>query len=109
MTEHEMNIQASEDAVQVAKKPSRAKKKTATQEVAVSYEEAVARLETIVRTLEQGGGTVPLETCMSLYEEGVALVRRCYAELKEAEQRVQILQKTPDGDVVPVPFTSTED
>ena len=75
----------------------------------VSYEEAVARLEDIVYTLEQGDGTVPLETCMKLYEEGVALVRRCYAELKEAEQKVQILQKNSDGNIVPKPFASTED
>ena len=80
----------------------------------ISYEEAVARLEEIVRTLEQGDGTVPLEACMKLYEEGVALVRRCYAELKEAEQKeaeqkVMILQQTPEGEIVPTPFTSTED
>lgn len=75
----------------------------------ISYEAAVARLEEIVRTLEQGDGTVPLETCMKLYEEGVALVRRCYAELKEAEQKVMILQQTPEGEIIPTPFTSTDD
>ena len=104
MSEQEMKIQAQEE-----KKPSRARKKKETDAPTLGYEEAVARLEIIVRTLEQGDGSVPLETCMKLYEEGVALVRQCYAELKDAEQRVQILQKTADGEIVPVPFSSTED
>ncbi len=82
-----------------------------TQAQAFKYEEAVARLEVIVRTLEQGDGTVPLEQCMALYEEGVTLVRKCYATLKDAEQKVSILQRSPDGDgsIVTAPFASTED
>lgn len=105
MSELDMNIQGREEE----KKTSRPKKKKESETPAVSYEEAVARLEIIVRTLEQGDGKVPLEDCMKLYEEGVALVRRCYAELKDAEQRVMILQKTSEGDIVPKPFASTED
>ena len=76
---------------------------------AFKYEEAVARLESIVRTLEQGDGSVPLEECMALYEEGVSLVRKCYAALKDAEQKVSILQRNPDGEIVTAPFASTED
>ena len=75
----------------------------------VSYEEAVARLEMIIHTLEGGDGSVPLDTCMKLYEEGVALVRKCYAELKDAEQKVMILQRDAQGEIVTAPFTSTED
>ena len=37
----------------------------------LTYEQAVARLEEIVRVLEQGDGKVPLESCMKMYEEGV--------------------------------------
>ena len=75
----------------------------------MTYEEAVARLEVIVKTLEQGDGEVPLDECMKLYEEGVALVRRCHTELKEAEQKVQILQRGEDGEIMTAPFSSTED
>ncbi len=75
----------------------------------ISYEQAVERLESIIRTLESGDGSVPLDTCMKLYEEGVGLVRRCYAELKEAEQKVQILQRDEAGEIITAPFTSTED
>ena len=70
-------------------------------------EAAIARLEVIVKTME--GDTVSLDESLSLYEEGIALVRRLSRELDEAEQRVMILQRTPDGEIKPSPFTSTED
>ena len=71
------------------------------------FEEAMARLEVIVKTME--GDAVTLDQSLSLYEEGVALTRRLTRELDEAEQRVMILQRTPDGEIKPSPFTSTED
>ena len=73
----------------------------------LSFEEAIARLEVIVKTME--GDAVSLDQSLSLYEEGVALTRRLTRELDEAEQRVQILQRTPDGEIKPAPFASTED
>ena len=71
------------------------------------FEAAIARLEVIVRTME--GDNLPLDESLALYEEGIALVRRLSRELDEAEQRVMILQRTPDGEIKPSPFTSTED
>ncbi len=71
------------------------------------FEEALARLEAIVKAME--GDAVSLDRSLTLYEEGIALVRRLSAELEAAEQRVKILQRTPDGDVRPVDFTTTED
>ena len=73
----------------------------------LSFEAAIARLEVIVKAME--GDTVSLDESLSLYEEGIALVRRLSRELDEAEQRVMILQRTPDGEIKPSPFTSTED
>ena len=74
---------------------------------ALSFEAAMARLEVIVKAME--GDNLPLDESLALYEEGIALVRRLSRELDEAEQRVQILQRTPDGEIKPAPFTSTED
>ncbi len=71
------------------------------------FEAAIARLEVIVKTME--GDTVSLDESLSLYEEGIALVRRLSRELDEAEQRVMILQRTPDGEIKPALFPSTED
>ena len=71
------------------------------------FEAAIARLEVIVKAME--GDNLPLDESLSLYEEGIALTRRLNRELTEAEQRVMILQRTPDGEIKPAPFTSTED
>lgn len=87
------------------KKPATRKKKTDPAEM--PFEEAIARLEVIVKAMESD--TVSLDESLALYEEGIALTRRLSRELDEAEQRVQILQRTPDGEIKPAPFTSTED
>ena len=71
------------------------------------FEAAIARLEVIVKAME--GDSLSLDESLALYEEGVALTRRLNRELGEAEQRVQILQRTAEGEIKPAPFTSTED
>lgn len=61
----------------------------------MTFETAIARLEEIVRLLESGNA--PLDVSLSLYEEGVALVRLCSSRLDNAQQRVKILTTGPDG------------
>ncbi len=70
------------------------------------FEQAIERLEAIVKLME--GDTVPLDENLKLYEEGVALVRRCASELDHAEQRVKILQRTSDGEIKPADFATTD-
>ena len=54
-----------------------------------SFEQALARLESIVDRLEQGD--LELETALADFEEGVKLTRRCAGELANAERRIEIL------------------
>lgn len=105
-----MEKEAMNEMTAEGKKPSR-RKKTAAELPAdrVPFEEAVARLETIVSLLEGQGETASLDGSLRLYEEGIALVRRCTGELDAAEQRVKILQRTEDGEIAPQDFTSTPD
>lgn len=56
---------------------------------ALSFEEALAELEGIVRKLETGQGR--LEEAVADYERGAALRKRCEALLAEAEQKVQAI------------------
>jgi exodeoxyribonuclease VII small subunit len=63
------------------------------------FESAIAELETIVKTLEEGD--LPLERSLALFERGVQLSRFCHAQLEAAERRVDIL--TEHGDVKPAP------
>jgi exodeoxyribonuclease VII small subunit len=64
-----------------------------------SFESAVAELEKILRTLEDG--STSLEEGLAQYERGVTLLKLCYAQLQAAEHRISILAGL-DGDGKPV-------
>ena len=61
----------------------------------LSFEGALARLEETVRLLESGN--VPLDDSLSLFEEGIALVKLCNSKLDSAEQKVVKLRIGSDG------------
>lgn len=69
-----------------------------------TFEEALARLETIVRELEEAD--LPLERSLTVFEEGVRLSRLLHERLNEAERKVEILMKNEAGEKVPVPFAT---
>ena len=60
-----------------------------------TFESAMSRLEEIVRKLESGN--VQLNESLSLFEEGVGLVRVCNERLDNVERRIKILTKQDDG------------
>ena len=62
----------------------------------LSFEAAIAELETIVRELE--GGKVPLEKSIELYERGELLKKRCEALLKSAESRIEKITLSSAGE-----------
>lgn len=62
---------------------------------ALSFEDALAALEAIVRNLESG--QQKLEDAISAYERGAALKKHCEAKLAEAEARVQAIVARADG------------
>ncbi len=61
----------------------------------LSFEDALAELERIVKGLE--GGQQKLEDSLSAYERGALLRRHCEAKLAEAETRVQAIVQRADG------------
>ena len=67
-----------------------------------SFEEALARLEEIVKLLEKGDA--PLAESLGLFEEGAGLIRTCGRLLDQAEQKVVKLRKGPDGTPEELPF-----
>lgn len=54
-----------------------------------SFEDALNRLDEIVRQLEEGG--LPLADALARYEEGTRRLRECYAALKKAERKIELL------------------
>ena len=71
----------------------------------LSFEQALAELETIVSKLEQG--KMPLEDAINSYERGAALKRHCEAKLRAAAERVEKISIGPDGSVGTVPFQNS--
>lgn len=65
------------------------------EEMNMSFEEALGRLEEIVRALESGNA--PLDTSLSMFEEGISLVKYCNGKLENAEQKIKILTRKQDG------------
>lgn len=63
----------------------------------MSFEDALAELEGIVRRLE--GGQVRLDDAIQSYERGAQLKRHCEQKLSEAQQRVDRIVVAPDGSV----------
>jgi exodeoxyribonuclease VII small subunit len=61
----------------------------------LSFERALAELESIVQRLEQG--KVDLEESIAIYERGEALKKHCEKLLEEAEMRVRKIRIGGDG------------
>jgi exodeoxyribonuclease VII small subunit len=65
----------------------------------LTFEQALAELEKIVRDLENG--QIGLEESLTHYEKGVTLLKRCYSQLQQAEQKI-ILLRGLDSDNQPI-------
>jgi exodeoxyribonuclease VII small subunit len=61
----------------------------------VKFEQAMARLETIVSELEKG--ELSLDESLRIFEEGIKLSKTCLKMLDEAERKVEILIQDKDG------------
>ena len=70
-------------------------KSASTDTAGLSFEDALAELEKIVRQLEEGKGG--LDASIKAYERGAALKRHCEAKLKEARARIDKIVLAADG------------
>ena len=55
----------------------------------ITFEQAMAELDEIVRKLENG--QIPLEEAVKTYEKGVELKKICEEKLKNAEMKIEKL------------------
>ena len=67
-----------------------------------SFEERLARIQTIVAALESG--EIPLEDSVTLYKEGLQHAAACREQLSKARHEIQVL-----SDGVCTPFTDETD
>lgn len=63
---------------------------------AMSFEQALAELETIVQKLESG--RAPLAESIAIYERGEALKAHCETLLKTAEARIEKITLSREGE-----------
>ena len=72
----------------------------------LSYEAALAELETLIRRLETG--SIDLADAIKAYERGVALAAHCSGLLEDTEKKVQRLVLGPRGEPSEVPMDPGE-
>ena len=61
----------------------------------LSFEEALLKLENIVRELE--GGRIKLDEAVTAYEQAVALKKFCENRLQSARLKIEKIEQKPDG------------
>ena len=61
----------------------------------IKFEDALARLETIVDELEKGD--LPLNDSLKIFEEGIKLSKTCLKILDDSERKVEILVQETGG------------
>ena len=59
-----------------------------------SFKQSMDRLDEIIARLNQN--EVELEEAITLFEEGLKLVKQCVARLKQFEQRVSVLSEVKE-------------
>lgn len=72
-----------------------------------NFENNIKRLEEIIGLLEKG--EVPLDECLSLFEEGVKLSKDSIEMLNKAEQKIRLLTENEDGTVAETDFVSADE
>lgn len=63
----------------------------------LSFEDALQKLENIVRDLE--GGRIKLDDAVEAYEQAAALKKLCEDKLKTAQLKVEKIQISPEGNL----------
>lgn len=67
-----------------------AKKKSASETDALTFEQSLAELEQLVARLEEG--KQGLAESLASYEQGVARLKACYQMLEAAERKIELVQ-----------------
>ncbi len=71
---------------------------------ALSFEDALAELEKLVRQLEDG--KAKLEDAVNLYQRGAMLKKHCEAKLREAEAKIEQITVGTNGEITAKPFNT---
>jgi len=67
----------------------------------LSFEDALAELQALVKALEKGDSK--LDDAINSYQRGVDLKRHCEAKLREAQLKVEKIVQSADGTIATEP------
>ncbi len=73
----------------------------------LSFEEALQKLEILVRELESG--RIKLDDAVSAYEKAMSLKKLCEEKLKNAQLKIEKLEISVNGEMQTVPLDPQED
>ena len=76
-------------------------------ETEVCFEEALGKLEVIVKELEKG--ELPLEISLEKFAEGVKLSQLCLTKLNYAEQQIDKILREEKGSITEFPLELQEE
>lgn len=85
----------------------KAKKSAQENKGEMSFEAALAQLESIVKQLEQG--ELPLEESLAQFSEGVQLSKVCINKLNAAEEQIDKMIQERQGAMIEKPLQIQED
>lgn len=78
----------------------------ATRKKPPDFEDSLSELEALVEALEEGN--LSLDESLKSFERGIKITRECQQALKMAEQRVAVLTRNLDGDLLETPLADDE-
>lgn len=78
---------------------------TASEEL--TFEDALAKLESIVRELE--AGRIKLDDAVTAYTQAVSLKNFCEQKLKDAKLKIEKIETGANGEISVVPLEKTEE
>lgn len=73
----------------------------------LSYEDALAQLENIVRDLE--GGKIKLDDAVEAYEKATALKNFCEEKLRTAQLKIEKITLSTNGDITTEPLDKIQE
>ena len=73
----------------------------------LSFEDALAKLENIVRELE--GGKIKLDDAVEAYEKATSLKKFCEQKLKDAQLKIEKINISQDGTISTEPLDKIEE
>ncbi len=78
----------------------------ATRKKTPDFEDSLSELEALVEALEEGN--LSLDESLKSFERGIKITRECQQALKLAEQRVAVLTRDLNGDLLETPLADDE-